>query len=132
MRASWTQKYAEPGEKPRKKRRHVEQDEQIKFFVWLDNVIKVFGFHIPNGGKRNVIEAAKLKRMGTKPGLPDVWVPIARKGYHALTIEIKEPGKEKASKDQERIGKFLLEQGNYWTVCDGCEPAKKVVEWYFS
>ena len=33
-------------------------------------------FHIPNGGSRNKIEAAKLKAQGVKPGVPDICLPV--------------------------------------------------------
>lgn len=31
-------------------------------------------FHTPNGGSRNVIEAARMKALGVKPGIPDIIV----------------------------------------------------------
>jgi hypothetical protein len=43
--------------------------------------------HSPNGGKRNIIEAARLKRMGVLPGFPDIMVmgPLASVWF----IEVK-------------------------------------------
>lgn len=38
----------------------------------LYGVPGTFWFHCPNGGSRHVAEATKLKRMGTKPGIPDL------------------------------------------------------------
>lgn len=35
--------------------------------------------HIPNGGKRNVREAARLKRMGVRAGVPDYFLHVAAK-----------------------------------------------------
>ena len=45
--------------------------------------------HIPNGGKRDSIEAKHLKIQGVKSGVPDLCLPVARKNYHALYIELK-------------------------------------------
>ena len=45
--------------------------------------------HIPNGGKRDPIEAKHLKSQGVKSGVPDLSLPVARKNYHGLYIELK-------------------------------------------
>ena len=45
-------------------------------------------YAIPNGGSRNKIEAAHLKRQGVKAGVPDLFLPVARQGKHGLYIEI--------------------------------------------
>ncbi|MDE7389628.1 MAG: VRR-NUC domain-containing protein, partial [Lachnospiraceae bacterium] len=61
--------------------------------------------HIPNGGKRDPIEAKHLKEQGVKSGVPDLHLPVARGGYHGLYIEMKtETGR--ASQNQ----KWWLEQ----------------------
>jgi hypothetical protein len=49
----------------------------------------VFAFHVPNGGGRSAIEAAILKGLGVKAGMPDI---IAIKGGHAYALELKAPG----------------------------------------
>lgn len=43
-------------------------------------------WHTPNGGSRNIIEAAKLKAMGTRPGIPDVFILCEG---HLYGLEIK-------------------------------------------
>ena len=57
-------------------------------------------FAIPNGGKRNAKEAYFMKRTGVKAGVPDLCVPVAKKGYHGLYIEMKY-GKNKPTEAQE-------------------------------
>ena len=37
-------------------------------------------FAIPNGGLRNIRVARKLKSEGVKPGVSDLFLPVARKG----------------------------------------------------
>jgi len=49
----------------------------------------VFAFHVPNGGKRGIVEAVKFKRMGVKAGVPDV---IALAGGKVHALELKAPG----------------------------------------
>lgn len=47
-------------------------------------------FHCPNGGKRNFLTGALLKRMGVKPGIPDVLIlNQTRNGSSGLAIELK-------------------------------------------
>ena len=46
-------------------------------------------YHCPNGGYRNKIEAANLKRQGVKSGVPDLFLPVPRKNKHGLFIEMK-------------------------------------------
>ena len=45
--------------------------------------------HIPNGGKRDAIEAKHLKAQGVKKGVPDLCLPVARGPYHGAYIELK-------------------------------------------
>ncbi len=52
-----------------------EASEQITLIQWCDiNRCKYpelgLIFHIPNGGKRNKLEAIKLKKEGVKAGVP--------------------------------------------------------------
>lgn len=49
-------------------------------------------FAIPNGGHRHLVVASKLKAEGVKKGVPDLCLPVARKGFNALYIEMKKPG----------------------------------------
>ena len=84
---------------------------------------------IPNGGKRDVIGAVNLKREGVKPGVPDLFLPVARGEYHGLFIELKtETGK--ASTEQLIWIDELIEQKYCATVCHGWGSAAKTIEWY--
>ena len=49
----------------------------------------VFAFHPANGGWRSRIEAAILKGLGVRAGVPDV---IAIKGGRTYALELKSPG----------------------------------------
>jgi len=50
-----------------------EYEEQIKLAEYLD-MKNYLWCHVPNGGNRNAIAGAKLKRQGVKPGVPDVLI----------------------------------------------------------
>jgi hypothetical protein len=44
---------------------------------------------IPNGGDRHPAVAAKLRAEGVRAGVPDVCLPVPRRGHSALYIEMK-------------------------------------------
>ena len=86
-------------------------------------------YHIPNGGSRNKIEAANLKRQGVKAGVPDICLPVSRGVYHGLYIELKH-GKNKLSDLQREWLGWLNEQG-YMAVCiHGWDNAVDFIETY--
>lgn len=87
-------------------------------------------FHIPNGGSRNKAEAAKLKRAGVKPGVPDLFLPVARGGYHGLFIELKRKSGGRLSIEQKEWIE-MLRAGYYKAViCRGSEEAEKAIVEY--
>lgn len=86
-------------------------------------------YHVPNGGKRNSAEAAHLKRQGVKAGVPDICLPVARRGYHGLYIELK-VGRNKPTQNQKNWIILLQEQGYKAVVCWGWEEAAEVIGEY--
>lgn len=86
-------------------------------------------FHVPNGGSRNTLEAANLKRQGVKAGVPDLVLPVPQNGFHGLYIEMKF-GKNGTTKKQEWWLERLAEQGYKTTVCHGAEEAIKTIVEY--
>ena len=71
-------------------RRRPEDDLQRTVCEHLDllqRTGRLLYFHVPNGGKRNVIEAMKFKWLGVKAGVPDL-VIIPRVGPVCF-IELK-------------------------------------------
>lgn len=85
--------------------------------------------HIPNGGSRNPIEAKHLKQQGVKSGVPDLHLPVSRKGFNGLYIELKTE-KGRPSENQKWWIDSLKKQGNYACVCHGWEEAKDCLLWY--
>ena len=69
-----------------------EEQEQISVIEWRDLMVNRFPelrllIHVPNGGWRSKSEAVRLQRMGVKPGVSDLFLPVARGGYHGIWIE---------------------------------------------
>lgn len=88
-------------------------------------------FAIPNGGDRHVAVAVKLKKEGVRPGVPDLFFPEARDGYHGLFLEMKTP-KGKLSEHQ-KFWCHILEQAGYLVrVGFGIDSAIKIVDNYFT
>ena len=85
--------------------------------------------HIPNGGSRNKLEAANLKRQGVKSGVPDLFLPAARGGYHGLYIEMK-AGTNKPTANQKAWIDALGKQGYAVAVCYSAEEASDTLMRY--
>lgn len=117
-------------------RKRSEATEQETLIVWSEwqqgkfPELKLL-FHIPNGGSRNKLEAANLKRQGVKAGVPDLCLPVARNGFHGLYIEMKY-GRNKTTDSQEEWLEALKEQGYLTAVCYGAEEAEKVLLKYLT
>lgn len=104
-----------------------EHTEQAALFEWAawnqsrDAALNML-YAVPNGGKRDKVTAAKLKAEGVKAGVPDVFLPVARMGFHGCYIELK-TDTGKPSKEQLEWGKQLTEQGYAWSICRGWQNA---------
>ncbi len=120
------------------RRNHIEEDEQTKFFDWLKYTypsIRAVSFAIPNGGKRNPMEGARLKRQGVTAGTPDLFIAWPVSCYHGLFIEMKAPKVEGKSKPsvtpaQKQMLTKLKTQRYKAEVCFGFVEARKAVEEY--
>ncbi|CEP50287.1 VRR-NUC domain-containing protein [[Clostridium] sordellii] len=113
-----------------------EETEQMTLIDWCNiNICKYpelkLIYHIPNGGKRNKLEAARLKRGGVKKGVPDLCLPVSKGAYHGLYIEMKF-GNGRTSKEQKEWINDLTEQGYKAIVCNGFEEAKDTIIKYMS
>lgn len=118
------------------KRRYVahEGSEQEALFAWAlyaAGAMPELGlmFHVPNGGSRNRIEAAKLKRQGVRAGVPDICLPVARGGFHGLFVELKY-GRNKATDRQTAWLDALRSQGYLAVECVGWDTAREVITKY--
>ena len=86
-------------------------------------------FAIPNGGYRNKGEARKLKATGTKSGVPDLFLPVARNGKYGMFIEMK-VGRNKCTDNQKKWIRALMEQGYEVKVCYSAEEAIQIIKRY--
>ena len=122
--------------RPKKRKRLIdssiptEDQEQKRLATWMANRgIKFFA--IPMGGSRHIAEAVKLKACGAMPGIPDLMIPVARKSYNGLFIELKRVKGGVVSFNQTYWLESLTKEGYLAVVCRGADEAIAVIEDYF-
>lgn len=109
-----------------------EHDTQSAFFAWaaLQKFLGVELMHaVPNGGHRHPAVAAKLKKEGLKPGVPDVSWPVPRGGFVGLAIEFKHGDGNPTKEQRERIT-ALQKEGWCVAVCWDWQAAARLVTGY--
>jgi len=84
----------------------------------------VFAFHPANGGYRKPVEAAILKGLGVKLGVPDV---IAIHNGRCFALELKAEGGRATDKQLETIA-ALREAGAFTCIAEGLDRALAVLE----
>jgi len=107
-----------------------EHSLQVALCQWLA-ASRILHFSIPMGGLRNKTVASKLKKEGAKKGLPDLMIPIARKGYHGLFCELKIKG-GRVSPEQKKWHEDLKAQGYAVEVCVGLDESFEKVKNYLA
>ena len=105
-----------------------EEQEQEAVFEWVVLMRNQYPeldllYHCPNGADRHPAVAAKLKRQGVKAGVPDLFLPVARGGFHGLYIELKRRKGGRVSEEQASWLKALEGQMYRAVVCHGAEEA---------
>ena len=86
---------------------------------------------IPNGGKRSVTAAQRAKAEGLTSGVADVFVPVARQGYHGLYLEFKTPT-GRLSPNQKQFQNFCNDGGYMYVIVRSVDDAIKVTSEYLS
>lgn len=115
-------------------KKRCEATEQERVMNWATFYAKDFPelellHHIPNGGSRNTLEAANLKRQGVKAGVPDLCLPVPRNGLHGLYVEMKW-GKNTTTDKQDWWIDQLKRQGYEVTVCWTADAAMDAIAAY--
>jgi len=113
-----------------------ESQEQIIFIQWCKRNAEEYPeldeiFAIPNGGKRHIFTASRMKLEGVKPGIPDLFLPVAKRGYHGLFIEMKKLNGTLSEAQKKKIPK-LRAQGYAVIICKGAERAKALIKSYLN
>lgn len=91
-------------------------------------------FAVPNGGRRDAREAARLKGTGVKAGVPDLMLPVQipllsqreSRGYAGLAIEMKS-AKGRLTPEQTRWHDMLRGAGWQVNICRSWMEAREVI-----
>lgn len=113
-----------------------EADEQMEVIIWASYMTGKWPclerlYHTPNGGYRNVAEAAHFKRMGVKPGVPDLFLPYPCGGWSGLWLEMK-TDKGRATSCQRDWIEYLRDAGYCAYICHNAGEAINAIETYLN
>lgn len=120
------------------KRKHPESELQIACVEWARMQYPILNkllFAIPNGGKRNKVEAAIMKAEGVTPGVADLFISIptliatTRSESHGFYIEMKAPGKDARPEQREWLD-LVGGLGYEEAVCDNFDDFRVLVTKY--
>lgn len=95
-----------------------EHMEQVAFVRWWNDNINHLIFAIPNGDKRAISVAKRLKDEGVTAGVPDLFCPA-----FSLWVEMKRIKGGNISKEQLEIHKYLKEIGHTVIIGYGANDA---------
>lgn len=114
--------------------RRLESSEQAAVIQWRDYMVSRCAdlrwlFSSLNGAPLHPATAGRMKREGMTKGIPDLCLPVARRGYHCLWIEMKRKG-GRVREEQAEFMDFVTTQGHLATVCVGADDAIETIKWY--
>lgn len=117
--------------------RHLEENLQAACVKWFRLQYPQYDgllFHVPNGGRRNLKEAARLKAEGVVAGVADLilLVPFLQECvqyFNGLCIEMK-TSKGKQSQEQKDWECKVREQGYEYKVIRSLDEFIEVVDSY--
>jgi hypothetical protein len=119
-----------------RKRRSEEsklQQHCVKWFKYQYPKYSKLLFAIPNGGSRNIKEAAKLKREGVVAGISDLILLLANKHYNCLCLETKTKEKySRQSESQKQWQKEVENNGSKYVVFRNFDEFEKIVIEYIN
>ena len=111
-----------------------EHHLQVECVRWFRLAHKKDGiiYAVPNGGKRTLTEGAIKRFEGMTVGIPDLHIPVPRKGYASLYIEMKNGKAGRLSNAQIEMIERLRSYGNKVEVVRTLDDFMAVVNDYFA
>ena len=126
----------QPMIKPRTKRNaQPEAIEQAKVIAWARANERNYPYlqllHCSlNGVKMTKAQAGRAIAQGMLSGVPDLFLPVPKNGYHGLFIEMKY-GSNKVTENQEKFLQNAANVGYAVSVCYSANEAIKRIEDYY-
>lgn len=123
-----------------------EHDEQALIISFAEQMVR-FGkfpelaglYAVPNGSllagdnRMRAIQMARLKAEGLRPGVPDLVLPVARRGFNSLYLELKSTrAGAKSTAEQVAWRDWLNAHGNLAVECFGAKQAIDKLTWYLT
>lgn len=117
--------------KPGARLKSSEHDEQVELFEWRDDHIEYYPhlavlYAVPNGGRRHIGTAKKLKAEGVMAGVFDLHLPAPIGDFSGLWIEMKYMY-NKLSQEQQEWASLMRWLGHRCEVCYSFEEARWVL-----
>ena len=107
-----------------------EEQEQLALVQWLE-LHKIRYTHVPNEGKHKVQYRAKQKRLGVKPGVPDILIfdrpPLSPENV-GVAIELKRQKGGRVTPEQIAWLEDLKARGWAVAVCRGAMEAIRFLQ----
>lgn len=119
---------------------HAEQSHVVQWFWLQHKQLRKCLFSVPNGAHlagTPMQRGAKMNRMkaeGFQPGVSDLFLMVARGGYHGLWIEMKRRNGRPSDVSEEQR-EFLARaerEGYQGAVCNGAAEAIAVIGEYLA
>lgn len=123
------QKYITKQRKKPNEEEHRIQSTCVRWFRLQYRTQSKLLFAIPNGGRRDIVTAAKMKEEGVVAGVADLFLAIPCNGYHGLWIEMK-TSKGRQQTTQKEFEKSVLEQGYQYKVCRSLNEFMNIIKEY--
>lgn len=110
---------------------HVIQSSYLRWLALQHPKVYELTASIPNGGKRDLRYAMRLKSEGMKKGFPDLITFWPSGNYHGLVIEFKSKKGYLREEQRHILGK-LSEKGYCCLVARSFEEAKNALDEYLN
>jgi hypothetical protein len=121
------------GKQAKRKRQKIEELLQIRCISWFRSEYPQYAmnyFAVGNGGSRNAIEGANLKRAGVLAGVSDTILLVPNPYYHGLCIEFKKDYKSKQTDNQIAFQEAVDKRNYGYSVIHDFEDFKKLIKSY--
>lgn len=110
-----------------------EHDLQVAIIDRIEQTLpsmRPYVFAVPNGQKRNIVVAKKLKKEGVTSGVVDLFIDIPNLIKHGLRLELK-VCKNKLSEDQSEFKNRMERVGYVVEKCTSLEDFEEILCDYF-
>jgi hypothetical protein len=94
---------------------------------WLHSSLNGIVIPAPPATRARIIN--HMKAEGMRKGIPDLFLPLARRGYHGLYIEMK-TDKGKLTVEQKDFLAYAEAAGYLDLACFGADEAIDQLKWY--